>query len=190
MRTRKRWLIGITGRMGSGKTTIAKQMIALKGNAELYSIGQKIKNITFELDLPFKRDVLQNTGDFFRSFDQLVWINYLMKHIEKQKNLGAIIDDIRYSVEGEYLRSNNFILVRAVSSSENRRKRISERDRIEISEDDWQNWNNHQNESETTSMKVDYEIVNTGNIEDLTNEIIKFFNFIERKTKSLHDFIK
>lgn len=175
--------------MGSGKTTIAKQIIALKGNSELYSIGQKIKHITFELDLPFKRDVLQNTGDFFRSYDNLVWIKYLMKHIEKQKNLGAIIDDIRYDVEGKYLKSKNFYIIRAVSSSEKRRARISDRDRINITEDDWQNWNNHQNESETTTMKVDYEIVNNGNIEDLTTEIIKFFNFIERKTKSLYDFI-
>jgi dephospho-CoA kinase len=190
MKTNKKLFIGITGRMGSGKTTIAKQMLALRGNAELYSIGQKIKDIIFELDLPFKRDVLQNTGDFFRVYDDLAWCKYVIRHIEKEKNKGAIIDDIRYSVEADYLKSKGFIIVRAVSTDENRRQRISDRDRINISEKSWKDWNNHQNEQDTIQMKADYEIMNNGSIEDLSIEISKFFSSIERKTKSLHDFIK
>ena len=176
--------------MGSGKTTIAKQMVVLiGGNAELFSIGQKIKDTVFELDLPYRRDVLQNTGDFFRTYDNLVWVKYLMKHIEKQKNQGAVIDDIRYAMEGKYLKSMGFIIVRAISSNSNRRGRIASRENIDISENDWNNWNTHNNEQDTKTMETDYEIVNDGSIEDLSREITKFFNSLEKKKRSLHEFI-
>ena len=182
-------IILVEGTIGVGKTTIAKQMLALRGNAELYSIGQKIKDIVFELDLPYKRDVLQNTGDFFRTYDDLVWINYLMKHINKQKNVGAIIDDIRYSVESEYLKSKGFIIVRAKSEESLRKERISSRDKISFSDENWIDWNTHKNEHDTYSMEADYEIPNNGSIEDLTKEIIKFFNSIEKRSRSLYDFL-
>lgn len=182
--------IGITGRMGSGKTTIGKIILNLRKNTEIYSIGQKIKQIVFELDLPFERSVLQNTGDFFRTYDNLVWVKYVSRQIKKEKKFGAIVDDIRYKVEGEFLRKQGFIIVRAITSEKLRRNRISEREKMLISDSNWENWNNHKNELETDTMEADFEIINDGDFKKLSDEVLKFINSIDKKSRSLYDFIK
>ena len=40
-----RVLIGITGPMGAGKTTVAKQILLYNSNMELYSISKKINSL-------------------------------------------------------------------------------------------------------------------------------------------------
>ncbi|MFW9930486.1 MAG: AAA family ATPase [Candidatus Thorarchaeota archaeon] len=182
-------LIGITGQMGSGKTTIAKLILSLAGNFELFSIGQKIKNIVFELDLPYKREILQETGDFFRIFDPLVWVKYLINHIEKQNASHVIIDDIRYKEECVFLKKRGFIIIRVVSKDQNRRERIKLRDKAEISDSNWNEWNQHKNEKDTTIMNVDHEIINNGSIDDLVKEIEVLFKSLSKKSRNLKDFI-
>ena len=69
--------------MGSGKTTVA-EFLKNEYQFEIVRISGKLKEIVRELELPYTRDVLQQTGDFFRQFDQLVWIRQAIQTLGSQ----------------------------------------------------------------------------------------------------------
>ena len=185
-----RVLIGITGPMGAGKTTVAKQILLYNSNMELYSISKKIKTIISELNLPYRRDVLQETGDFFRKYDSLIWVTYLLRQINlNQPNIGAVIDDIRYTEECSYLRKQKFFIIRVIASDNLRRERIAKRDTIDIDDDTWIAWNQHSTEKETLTMPVDLEITNNGSLEDISQEVQRLLKNFKYRSQSLTDFI-
>jgi dephospho-CoA kinase len=178
--------------MGTGKTTVAKQILVRHKNSELYSIGQKIKNLIIELELPYRRDILQETGDFFRKFDPYVWVKFLVKQIKASES-AVIIDDIRWREECDYLKSQGFIILRITASEQLRKERIEKRDNIKITSEVWKQWNNHKTEIEAKTMPVDYELANEGSLEELKDKIDKFLdNFfgVTKKSKRLPDFLK
>ena len=185
--------IGLTGSLGSGKSSVARIILAFHKNVELYSIGQKIKSIVFELDLSYRRDVLQDTGDFFRKHDPLVWVKYLSKQIKRNsKSLGAIIDDIRWKEEGEFFKAQGFVLVRVEADDALRRERIQARDKSLVNDGDWERWNSHRTEEDARSMPVDYEIRNNGSMDELIIQTESLVNQIDqrRKSRNLQQYIE
>ncbi len=64
MINKRLFFIGITGKMGAGKTTVSRIIAQQLGNTEVLQIAGKLKFIIRDLDLPYKREVLQETGDF------------------------------------------------------------------------------------------------------------------------------
>jgi dephospho-CoA kinase len=163
------FLIGITGKMGSGKSTVAKIVTRISETKGLHIAG-KLKDIIRDLELPYKREVLQDTGDFFRRWDKLVWIKAVLKEA-KTSNHGVIIDDIRYNIESDELKKNNYRIIRVYADADKRRKRIAKRDNIDITDEKWINWSNHPTESEIDEINVDFEINNNKDLKNLEKEI-------------------
>lgn len=173
MTNKKQFFIGITGKMGAGKTTVSKIIAQQLGTAEVLQIAGKLKHIILELDLPYKREVLQETGDFFRKWDKLVWVKAVLKESAKLKYRGTVIDDIRYIVERDELKRNNFWIIRVNTNEKTRRERLSKRDNIIITDVLWSTWTNHLTESEVNQINVDYEIDNNVSYEELIENIKK-----------------
>ncbi|MHA2270892.1 MAG: AAA family ATPase [Candidatus Hodarchaeales archaeon] len=162
--------LAITGRMGSGKTTIAEILKDQYGYS-IVRISGKLKEIVIDLELPYERDVLQEIGDFFRKFDEIVWVR---QAIRKSNDLlaqgmpGIAIDDVRYKNEQRELAKAKFKIIRVYAAEEKRRERIARRDSIQIADVDWKRWSSHPTELEIGSIPVDYEINNDSDILQLT----------------------
>ena len=101
--------IAISGPMGSGKTTIANLIINSNPEYKIYSFGQKIKDIAYELfnmnKLVKDRSLLINIADKMRDIDPDVWAKYIIKQTNSFKH--CIIDDLRFQNELDILSKND-----------------------------------------------------------------------------------
>ena len=97
-------IIGIAGRMGSGKDTVA-EFLSDEYNAYIHHFSDKLKEIAFELFDVKKKDVrgrriLQQLGMKMREIDPNVWINYLLNDI-KEAGWSHVIADVRFRNEAK-----------------------------------------------------------------------------------------
>lgn len=180
MKDQNRILIGITGKMGAGKTTVSKIIAQQLKEANVLQIAGSLKKIIRELNLPYKREVLQETGDFFRKWDKLVWVKSVLREAHKlqDKEKGTVIDDIRYIVERDELKKNFFWIIRVNTDEKTRRSRLALRDNIVITDELWASWANHLTESEVSQIDVDFEIDNNVSYNKLSEKIIQILNII------------
>ena len=112
--------IGICGKMCSGKSTLANQIIDHYKHSNITVIKDSFASKIYELAYDiFKmetkdRQLLQQIGTKFREIDDKVWINYIInKHIDN-----VIIDDVRYQNEIKALRENGYFLIKLKISRE------------------------------------------------------------------------
>ena len=118
--------IAITGKMCSGKSTLAKYICSLDDRYEIHSFGQKVKDVAsdlFQMDPLHKdRTLLTSIGTKMREIDPDVWTKYI---INKTKNLQfGIVDDLRYQNEYDYLVDNNFKIIQMNVSPELQEQRL------------------------------------------------------------------
>jgi dephospho-CoA kinase len=165
-----RLLIGITGQMGSGKTTAAKYLVE-KYCFRRKQISGKMREIAQELGLKPTRKFLQGIGKFMREIDDDVWIRYLVKKINEITSKSIVIDDIRRKNEVDYLKPLGFKFIRIESSSSERKERIASRDSQKISKEDWKKWSNHLTEIQVAELDVDYILENNGTIQSLMKKL-------------------
>ena len=101
--------IAISGPMGSGKTTIANLIKETNNEYQIYSFGQKIKDLAYELfnmDKNFKdRSLLINIADKMREIDPDVWAKYIINQTNSYNH--CIIDDLRFQNELDLLENNS-----------------------------------------------------------------------------------
>ncbi|MFX0207890.1 MAG: AAA family ATPase [Candidatus Hodarchaeota archaeon] len=163
--------IAITGRMGSGKTTVAN-LLAPHG-FKRRSIAKKIREIVQDIGLPETREILQETGRFYRQWDGLVWVRIVARQAQEdaQKGLKTTVDDVRFMNEVTLLRSEGFLIVRLQVPSELRKDRIQRRDDIEIAEEVWKKWQDHPTEQEIDQIDPDIEIDNSYSLKELMRKI-------------------
>lgn len=164
-----RLLIGITGYMGSGKSTAATHIVEKYGFIRMRLSG-KMRDIGHELELEITRDFLQACGKLFREFDDDVWVRYLAKKINESSS-SIVVDDIRRMNEVNYLRPLGFKFIRIESSSETRKIRLEARMNKKISDYDWKRWSDHLTEIQVAQLPVDYIILNEGSLKELTDQI-------------------
>ncbi len=162
-------LIGITGHMGSGKSTAATHIIN-KYKFIRMRLSGKMREIAQELELEITRDLLQGIGRFFREFDDDVWIKYLAKKIQESSD-SIVVDDIRRRNEVDYLKSLGFKFIRIETSSETRKKRLEIRMSEKISDQDWKRWSDHLTEIQISQLPVNYIVKNNGTLKELTDQI-------------------
>lgn len=140
--------VALSGKAGSGKTTLSKQMVELygQGRATINSFAAKLKEIAVDLygmdPDPAKKDrrLLQTLGteglrtvvdDSGYVWDD-VWVRYLLRKMDRQADgfakqrapLLQIVDDMRFRNEFEALRAAGFLMVRLEVSDETRAKRL------------------------------------------------------------------
>lgn len=124
-------IIGISGKLHTGKTTLAK-IIARELSLPIFSFGDAIKMKTSDIyGIPLSfcytakkqklietddgfftvRELMQKVGAEKRAEDPNYWIKYLHNHKLQFEN-SFIIDDIRKMTEIEYLTAREALIVR------------------------------------------------------------------------------
>lgn len=98
--------IAIHGPMGSGKTTIAKIIKQHNSNYEIFSYGQKIKDIANDVfKMKYKeRSLLIQIANKFKEIDQDIWAKYIMDQVNDKQF--CIIDDLRFQNELDLLQND------------------------------------------------------------------------------------
>jgi len=103
--------IAITGKMCYGKTTLANIIKEYNDDYQIFSFGQKVKDIATDLFLMQNKDrtLLTNIGTKMREIDPDIWAKYT---INKCKDLdNVVIDDLRYQNEYDLLIKNDFKII-------------------------------------------------------------------------------
>lgn len=121
--------VGIVGKAGAGKSTLAYWLQQLLSKAEIHSLARPVKEIAFALVRPqieanktptinsgFDKERLYKIGsreltgrkllqiigtEFGRYLDQDIWLSMLFEDIENRKQKYAIVDDVRFLNEFE-----------------------------------------------------------------------------------------
>ena len=103
--------IAITGKMCYGKTTVANIIKLYDNKYQIFSFGQKVKDIATDLfDMQNKdRTLLTSIGTKMREINSDIWAKYIIKQCSDLENV--IIDDLRYQNEYRYLIKNNFKII-------------------------------------------------------------------------------
>ena len=119
--------IGLIGKQGSGKTTIAENLETL-GYTKL-SLADPLRDIVYDLLGVSKghieyRTVMQVVGtDCFRRLDPDVWIRHLLKRVYEQQLADVVVDDVRFVNEAESLYEEGWQLIFLDCDIETRRQR-------------------------------------------------------------------
>jgi len=116
--------IAITGKMCSGKSTLANIIKETNSNYVIYSFGQKVKDVAKDLFNMKEKDrsLLTSIGTKMREIDTEVWINYVINQTKDQTH--CIIDDLRYQNEYEDLSKNGYKIIQLKIDSETQEERI------------------------------------------------------------------
>ncbi|MHA2225203.1 MAG: AAA family ATPase [Candidatus Hodarchaeales archaeon] len=174
-----RILIGITGLMGSGKSSVASYL-EKKHNFKRMRISGKMRSIAHDLGLEVTRDFLQGIGKFMREFDDDVWVKHLSKEIkDASPSANVVVDDIRRQNEVDYLRPLGFTFIRVESPDNLRRKRIETRGKNKITDEDWSRWSDHLTEIQVPHLQIDFTLKNDGSTNDLEQKIDYFINNLQ-----------
>lgn len=114
-------LIGLLGKAGAGKTTIAQHLEA-KGFQRI-SFAERIKKLAmhyfqfFQDDINNKpsdcRTILQGLGSLIREqFDENYFISEIYLKIKYSEHKLFVIDDVRLEEEAEFIKEMNGVVVR------------------------------------------------------------------------------
>jgi len=116
--------IAITGKMCSGKSFIANMICQLDNSYNVYSYGQKIKEIAIDLfNMKTKnRSLIIGIAEDMKKKDPDVWANYIMKKIQYKNNI--VIDDLRFQNELDLL-SSDWIIIRINITNIEQRRRLN-----------------------------------------------------------------
>ncbi len=141
--------IAIHGPMGSGKSTIASIIKEHNSNYEIFSYGQKIKDIAYDIfKMKYKdRGLLIQIGKKFREIDEDIWAKYIMDQV-KDKQF-CIIDDLRFQNELDLLQ-NNWTIISLTTPKDVRVQRI-----IQCNPHNYKDHINNMNDvSETSTLNL------------------------------------
>ena len=116
--------IAIYGPMCSGKTTVARIIQEIDGRYEIYSFGQKIKDLASELfNMEGKdRSLLIRIADKMREIDEDVWAKYVIGKTSEAEF--CLIDDLRFQNELNHL--NDWKIICLITPEEVRIRRLKE----------------------------------------------------------------
>tara|TARA_B100000900_G_C20221156_1_gene569880 strand:+ start:95 stop:625 length:531 start_codon:yes stop_codon:yes gene_type:complete len=116
--------IAITGKMCSGKSTLANKIIEKDKRYQIFSFGGKVKEVAKDLFNMTEKDrtLLVSIGTKMREIDPDVWTNYVIKQTEGLTH--CIIDDLRYQNEYEALSNAGFHVIQLIIDDKTQKKRI------------------------------------------------------------------
>lgn len=153
--------IGIAGKMGTGKSTVAK-MIAEKINGKIVPFAKPLKDLATQMGWNGVKDekgrrLLQLLGTECgrECIGEDIWISHWLYEIHKRENNGyhIIADDVRFENELNVIRVHpNGILIKI--------KRLTNQQDSE-----------HASERDLPDSLFDYVIINDGSIEQLEEKV-------------------
>ena len=116
--------IAITGKMCSGKSTLAKKIVERDGRYKIFSFGKKVKEVAQDLFNMEEKDrsLLVSLGTKMREINPDVWTNYILRQTEGVSH--CIIDELRYQNEYEALSRAGFHIIQLIIDETNQKERI------------------------------------------------------------------
>jgi hypothetical protein len=169
-------IIGITGKMYAGKTTISEYVMSHNNNVYKLSFASLLKYMILKSGLctkeelwgektDFSRLMLQKIGtDIIRNqIDQNFWVNKMKEAIdglsEINQNAKIIIDDVRFKNEANLIKKyKNSVLIRVDRPS-------------------MKSASSHRSETEQDQIEVDITILNDGALKDLEEKVKEIICF-------------
>ena len=116
--------IAITGKMCSGKSSIANLLVEEDNRFQIYSFGQKVKDVAKDLFNMKEKDrtLLTSIGTKMREINPDVWVNYVIQQTEGETH--CIVDDLRYQNEYEALSKAGFKIIQLILDPQIQEERI------------------------------------------------------------------
>jgi dephospho-CoA kinase len=177
-------LIGISGKIGSGKTTVADLIVKHRPNFEKRAYADNSKLVTSiisGIELPHmythegKAMFVEAFGMTVGEMQQKIGTNAIRNNVHKDSWVLSlfsqwlpesdwIVGDVRYPNEAQAILDRHGLLIRVNGDPENLQKTTT-RDMTHDSETALDNW-----------TKWDYIINNTGTLEQLEQTVVKILN--------------
>lgn len=165
----KRKVIGITGEKGKGKTTfvhVLSYLLSINGHSAVVinfadyikkvareCFGKEIGAIHGKLEKD-ERELLCQIGDALRGIDPNCLVQVVERKIEESTGF-IIVGDVRLQREADAVRKYGGIIVRMQSTLYNRHEDYLRE---------------HKTETEVSSLKADFQVLNEGTFGDLITE--------------------
>ena len=120
----QRCRIAFSGKMGAGKSTLAKKIMEKYPQFKTYSFASGVKKVATEIfDMKEKnRELLIQIGNKMRDIDPDVWAKNAIREMENYDY--CLVDDLRYPNEAKFLQEAGFLLVKLDIDPETQKKRL------------------------------------------------------------------
>jgi len=117
--------IAITGKICSGKSTLANKLKNIL-KLEKCSFADNVKKYAKEIfEMEYKdRKLIQDFAEKMKEIDNNIWIKQLDKEIKDKVHI--VIDDLRFENEYNYLKKNNYYIIKLVIHKNQQIKRIED----------------------------------------------------------------
>lgn len=157
--------VGLIGLAGAGKDTAAMALTGCGWRRKAFA--DKLKQIAYGFGWNGKKDekgrkLLQDLGMAARKYNLEFWVNQAYQTIQdvtpELSRIPFVWTDVRFENEAEFIRKRGGIIIRI--------KRPGQ-----LCDDD------HESELSQFQIKADYEVVNSGTIEDLHKKILNLIQF-------------
>ena len=158
--------IAISGKMGSGKTTLADELLKQvlehcpnDAHATKVSLATPVKQVAYDYFLmptgEKDRELLQQIGQRFRQIKNMVWVDLLLDHVQGLSDATpcefVICDDMRFQNELEALQADGWFTIRLTVDKEEQKRRLEK-----AYGEDWAtHWENRNEISETDLDGID-----------------------------------
>lgn len=177
--------IGLIGKLRSGKDTVAT-ILKNDYGFHSYAFGDGVKAVyhTLVLDAPRSpkpRAGYQRVGEGMKGiFGDYVWVERVLGEIERDGRMSddIVITDVRLPLEADRLKELGFILVRVNCPDEIRLNRANQLGDI-FTEKELA----HSTETLVDTLEVDYEIHNSGTLEELERQVHDLIRCIEEEKR-------
>ena len=169
-------VIGLVGRIGSGKTAVS-EYLQEKYGAKEHRFSQILMDILDRLYLPHGRVHLQNLGKSLRAeLGEGVIVNAFKKDLEKEQFEVLIVDGIRYENEVKMLKEKSGFLVFITASPEVRYGRAvarGEKGEAKITYEQFLESEKAETEKHIEMIResADYIIDNSGTLDELYKKV-------------------
>lgn len=176
--------IALIGKMRSGKDAVG-QILTEEYGFSRYAFGDEIRSITKELYPQYyeggrkPRSLLQGFGQDARSYAENVWVDALLRRVDREQPERIVITDLRQPNEYRKMKEQGYVFIRIDADDDVRRQRM------EAAGERWDESITHETESYVDGFASDYRIWNnTDGLEELQREVRSIMEVIgyERQT--------
>lgn len=171
-------ILGITGEIASGKTTVANYL-EKKYNAQGFKFSGVLRDILKRLYLADSRNNMQIISSALReNFTQDILSKTILQDIKKSKNKLIITEGIRRPSDIKYLQNfKNFYIIAINANAKIRYKRLTERS--ENPDDKNKTWQEFKQDSareaeleiKNIAKQADFKINNNSSLQNLYKQI-------------------
>jgi dephospho-CoA kinase len=178
-------ILGLTGKIGSGKDTVAKYLIEKYGG-QSFSYSDALKEVLVMYDLPITRENQQKLSTLLRqNFSEDVLANAMEKKVNDAQGPIVAITNVRREADVADIRKlPNFFLIYVEASQQIRFQRYIKRNQstgdTEMTMEEFLAKDNAESESQIDGLKTkaNFVITNNGTLDELNAQIEDVWNKI------------